>query len=1169
MNKQNKKKKTDEYAAQELTLNFNNNNIVSKINSIKNWSRYNEKNFLGKSFNSIFDNKILKNNTKIFENLKKGNIEKISFQKNNYSYLVIFVPNFENNEYKGYLALITKVKINNLNHKQYSGLYEVFDNCNKCVIIYQTLNNGEDFIILYLNKNVEKVEKVNKADIINKNILDIFPGAKDFGIIDIMKRVHKTGKSEILEAKLYKDNRIEGIRENKIYKLDEDKIIVKYIEINESNLSESDSINTHIESNIIENIKFEGIIYIKNKIIFKINKKAKDIFGYKDSKEIIGTSISDYLNPKYKNIIEYYLNNNTQNNFTIKATHKDGNEILISGYSKQIINEHFGTIIIFYLKDITNEEIINRKLNLYKTAIEQSANNIIITDTNGLIEYVNPAFTEATGYTFDEAIGQNPRILKSGYQGEEFYADLWYNISNGKVWKGVFNNKRKDGVTFWERATINPIFDNEHNIINYIAIKENFTKEYLQEIALKESEKKFKNLISQSITPMVVINTSGYIDVINDSFYSMLGKEKDNFIFKHKDYNIFTDRQLIDNNVINSIKDVFNNKIVEIPVIKYYHNNNSRKNNKEYIYLKIKAFPVKDDNGKVNKAVLMIDNINKNKINELTQNIIYNIIKASTKTNSLRELIKTIKEEIGQLIDTSNFFVGLYNKEEDNLYCPYYSDSFDKINTCPAKNTLSKYVLETKKSLFADKETKKKLQASRKIKTIGTESNTWIGIPLIVKDKAIGIYVIQSYDNIELTKTDMRLLEIIGEEISNAINKLQMEENIIENNKKLEEINKQLIIEKEKAEASEKLTNAFLANMSHEIRTPMNGILGFTQLLQEPLIEEKDRIDYAKVIEQSGNRLLNIINELIDISKIEANKMTIKKSTYRLNYQMEEIYNLFKVEAESKLLELNYHINNYGQYLEVYTDNSKLQAILTNLIKNAIKYTHKGSVDFGYIIHEKELEFYVKDTGIGIPKDRQKAIFNRFVQADLEDRSVYEGAGLGLSIALAYAKMLGGKISLESEVNVGSKFTVTIPMNIPDEIYILTKKDTFANKNNKKNLINTLIVDDENFAYLYLSTALKNICKPIHYAKNAKEALEIIDLNRDIRLILMDIKLPDMNGYELTKIIKEKYPNIIIIAQTAFAMKEDREIAIKAGCDEYISKPINHKKLIKLINEVL
>ncbi|MFA6129062.1 MAG: ATP-binding protein [Bacteroidales bacterium] len=237
----------------------------------------------------------------------------------------------------------------------------------------------------------------------------------------------------------------------------------------------------------------------------------------------------------------------------------------------------------------------------------------------------------------------------------------------------------------------------------------------------------------------------------------------------------------------------------------------------------------------------------------------------------------------------------------------------------------------------------------------------------------------------------------------------------------------ELIQAKEKAEQSDRLKSAFLANMSHEIRTPMNGILGFAELLKEPDLTGEEQQNYIKIIEKSGARMLNIINNIVDISKIESGLMKVDIQEFNVNEKIDFIYNFFKSEVEGKGLHLSLKQKLPEEKAVTKTDPEKLYSILTNLVKNAIKYTNAGSIVLGYEKIGEFLKFYVKDTGIGIPKERQHAIFERFIQADTTDKNVMQGAGLGLSIAQAYVKMLGGKIWLKSEPGKGSEFYFTIP----------------------------------------------------------------------------------------------------------------------------------------------
>ena len=242
----------------------------------------------------------------------------------------------------------------------------------------------------------------------------------------------------------------------------------------------------------------------------------------------------------------------------------------------------------------------------------------------------------------------------------------------------------------------------------------------------------------------------------------------------------------------------------------------------------------------------------------------------------------------------------------------------------------------------------------------------------------------------------------------------------------------ELLLAKEQAIESDKLKSAFLANMSHEIRTPMNSILGFAEILKESNLSGDQHQEYLQIIEKSGERMLNVINDIINISKIESGQMTCSVSETNINEQLEFVYSFFEPEAKQKGISFSCKTNLIFEDAIIKTDREKLYAILINLVKNAIKYTDTGSIEFGCVLtdsadHRAELEFYVKDTGVGIVKDRQEAIFERFIQADIADKKARQGAGLGLSISKAYVEMLGGKIRVESEIGKGSTFRFSIP----------------------------------------------------------------------------------------------------------------------------------------------
>ncbi len=381
--------------------------------------------------------------------------------------------------------------------------------------------------------------------------------------------------------------------------------------------------------------------------------------------------------------------------------------------------------------------------------------------------------------------------------------------------------------------------------------------------------------------------------------------------------------------------------------------------------------------------------------------------------------------------------------------------------------------------------------------------------------------------------------------------------------KKVEE---ELIKAKERAEESDRLKSAFLTNMSHEIRTPMNGILGFAELLKEPDLSPENLIKYINIIDKSGTRMLNIINEIVDISKIESGQMEINLKEVNIRELLDNLLIFFKPNADQKSLELELKIEWNDNEPIVITDGDKLYTIITNLIKNAIKYTDKGSVLFGVKKDTESFLFYVKDTGVGIPEARHKAIFERFVQADISDIQARQGAGLGLAIAKSYTEMLSGKIWLESKPGFGSTFYVSLPINKREATMVSQglKNNELLTNEKIKNLKILVVEDDESSSQL-ISIIIKNFCKEIVCVQSGNEAVDFCRTNPDTDIVFMDILLPGMDGYEATRKIRTFNTKIIIIAQTAYALYGEREKALQAGCDDYISKPIDNKQLKELI----
>lgn len=381
---------------------------------------------------------------------------------------------------------------------------------------------------------------------------------------------------------------------------------------------------------------------------------------------------------------------------------------------------------------------------------------------------------------------------------------------------------------------------------------------------------------------------------------------------------------------------------------------------------------------------------------------------------------------------------------------------------------------------------------------------------------------------------------------------------------------------KENAERSDKLKSTFLANMSHEIRTPMNAIVGFINLLGDPDITQDQKNEIIDLAQTSSNDLLNILNDIIDISKIEADELTVNKSLNYINKIITELYKTYLKNSyylQKENLQLKISLEPDSERIAIFTDYSRFKQVMSNLINNALKFTNSGEIILGYckIIqgNRKLLKIFVKDTGIGIPEEKQNIIFNRFSQLSDDRKKTFKGTGLGLAISKKIVDLLGGQIGVNSKEGEGSEFYFTLPYQILDTAEESEEATALGMSSINWSKKTILIVEDTPSNYYLLENYLKPTKVKIFWAKSGKEAIDFFKQNHKFDIVLMDIQLPGINGYEATKLIKAHNKNVPVIAQTAYALSGEKEYSISEGCDDYISKPIKKEILFELLNKHL
>jgi len=812
-------------------------------------------------------------------------------------------------------------------------------------------------------------------------------------------------------------------------------------------------------------------------------------------------------------------------------------------------------------------------------------------------------------------------------------------------------------------------------------------KQYLQKLI--ENEQKYKNFIEHTSEGVSLLEFSkpisiyknikeqvndiykyGYIAECNDSFANMYAyKSKKNLIGKK-----LSDLHGGDDNNTN-IKAFYdlvqNNYNVRNTVTEEIDSNNNK------IYFLNNSVGIIRDDQLISIWGTQIDITERQKSQQLIT-ATYKISESAHTSKNINELFESIHSIVSTLMPAKNFYIAMYDAENNLINFPYFIDEYDEtIVTKKPDKGITEYVLKTGKSLLGTENKIAELISKGEIKNIGSESVVWLGVPLKLNDKTIGVLAVQSYDiNIQYTDEDKNILEFVSDQVAMAIERKRSEEalkvseskntaiisaipdlmfvldykgtfleyhpsvnneiflntdNFIGKNitnvfplqlsklfnteiKKAIDTNeiqicefplklnsdtksfearfisfdgnkilstfrditqrdrmmKELLDAKEKAIEMSILKTNFLSNMSHELRTPLHGILGFAQILSEDLKDSENK-QIAQTIYQSGKRLMETLNLILNFSKAESDKIEVNFKLLRINDIVEETINLFKQLAINKNLNIEYHVKDI---ITARLDERLFRDIINNIINNAIKFTEKGKVIVELTHNEKDFILKVIDTGIGIPEEKVNLIFEEFRQESEGLSRNFEGTGLGLTLTKKYVELLNGKIEVNSKVGAGSTFIVQLPLyesfiskkNIKKKVD-LPKISIFQAPIERKNV---LLVENDKVSAMLVKTYINKYYN-IDIVNNGEEALQKIAI-KQYSAILMDINLGEgLTGVEATQRIKklDNYKSIPIVAVTAFALETDKEEFLKYGCSHYLAKPFEQKDILGLLNEIL
>jgi PAS domain S-box-containing protein len=824
--------------------------------------------------------------------------------------------------------------------------------------------------------------------------------------------------------------------------------------------------------------------------------------------------------------------------------------------------------------DITEQKNLEEVLTATRSQQQALLDNIPflawLKDKNGRYISINHPFCDFYQLTQEQIIGKTDfdlLPLDTAQRNTKIDNEV---LSSGER-KHIEDARKTPYGEEWIEIYKSPIFNEKGQVIGLTGISREITDRKRLEDAVKKNEEHFSALLRYSSDAITILDESGTI-----KFESSLRNRILNFTVEELVGKPFS--EVIHPEDVWIYEEAFRDSMAN-PGIQIKKEYRSLHKNKRWIYVE-SIFTNHLNNPSINGIVVNTRDVSDRKMAELKERAYHsNLIFLSNSALDLlslsdkEDIFRYICNKLHDFLENSIVLVTAYEENIDSFTIKQVAGTekwekeintffgasligmsfprneensrIDNAGTISTLSDLSGYFPDSDKHQIAVKELLEAIQANK----------IYI-ITLARHNKLLGSITI-----VTLNKTIIKfkhIIETFAHQVAVALHRSQLEF--------------ELVTAKTKAEESDRLKTAFLANMSHEIRTPMNGILGFAEMLNDARLDEKERKKYLDIINNNGKILINLIDDIIDFAKIEAGQVKVINHDFSLNVLLGQIYNSLltdrlKREKSEVKLRMRKEFSDDAAYIN--SDPNRLRQIITNLVGNAIKFTSKGFIEFGYSLKENNLEFYVSDTGIGIAPSKLELIFDRFVQADNSRSRKYSGSGLGLAISKGFVELLGGKMWADSEIGKGSNFFFTVP-------YAPAKSKIQENREEKKPKSEYkwsgkvfLIAEDDFFSYKFLEGFLRQTNAEILHADDGQKAVDICNKNDHIDVILMDVQMPEMNGMDATRNIKKFRKEIPIIAQTANAIAEERQKCFEAGFDDFVTKPINITELFMKIDHWL